>query len=138
MADTNERSAYPHPEDFEVMRPEYYETDDGLVQATINVSPFRVKGESATKASARRAALYEAQKTYRSYHPSYRIQNPYPDEFVDGEGIKWKRVSKQRRQDLGDYIFTDQYGEDDYVGIETMLMWDVRPVDEPEEDEDAS
>lgn len=132
MAQNDERSAYPHPEDFEVMRPEYFETDDGFFQATITVSPFRVKGRSASKAGARRAALYEAQKTYRSYHPSYRIQNPYPDEFTDGQNVKWKRVSAQRRDQLGDYIFVDEYDEEDYVDIETMLVWDVRPEEVPD------
>ena len=138
MADQQERSAYPHPENFEVMRPEYIEQDDGFVKAIITVSPFRVSGQSATRAGARRAALYEAQKTYRNYHPSYPIKNPYPQEFTDSEGMRWKRVSKQRREELGDYIFTDEYDEQDYVGIDTMLMWDVRPVDTPEEEETSA
>ncbi len=119
------------------MRPEYHETDDGFFQATITVSPFRVSGRSATKAGARRAALYEAQKTYRSYHPSHRVENPYPETFVDGEGMRWRRVSAQRRSDLGDYIFVDEYDEEDYVDIETMLMWDVRPVETPAAEEEA-
>ncbi len=133
----NERSAYPHPEDFEVMRPEYAEMDDGLFQATITVSPFRVRGRSASKAGARRAALYEAQKTYHTYHPSYRVENPYPETFADGEGMRWRRVSPQRRNDLGDYIFVDEYDEEDYVDIETMLMWDVRPIEAPAAAEEA-
>ena len=126
--DQNDRSAYPHPNDFAVMRPEYHQQDDGFWQATINVSPFRVKGESASKPGARRAALYEAEKTYRNYHPSHSINNPFPEEFTDGEGMEWKRTSPQRRGELGDYIFEDDYGEQDYVDIETMLMWDVRPA----------
>ena len=65
----NEHSAYPHPEEFEVMRPEYNELEDGYWQAVIHVSPFKVAGRSMTKAGARRAALYESQKTYYSYHP---------------------------------------------------------------------
>lgn len=130
----DERSAYPHPDDFAVMRPEYTETEDGFWQATITVSPFRVRGRSQTKPGARRAALYEAQKTYHSYHPSYRVEIPFPDEFVDGEGMKWRRVSPQRRHELGDYIFEDEYGEEDFVDIETMLMWDVRPVETPEDE----
>ncbi len=137
MPNQHERSAYPHPEDFEVMRPEYAETDDGFFQATITVSPFRVRGRSQSKAGARRAALYEAQKTYRTYHPSHRVANPYPEKFEDGEGMKWRRVSKQRRDELGDYIFEDEYGEEDYVDIETMLMWDVRPVETPAEADEA-
>ncbi len=131
MASNEERSAYPHPEDFSVMRPEYHEADDGFWQATITVSPFRVSGRSATKPGARRAALYEAQKTYRTYHPSYRIENPFPERFVDGQGMRWKRVSAQRRDQLGDYIFVDEYDEEDYVDIETMLTWDVRPEEIP-------
>ena len=136
MYDINERSAYPQPEDFKVMRPEYAELEDGMYQASITVSPFKVTGRSATKAGARRAALYEAEKTYRSYHPSYRIHNPYPDEFTDREGMRWRRVSPAQREQFGDYIFADEEGEEDYVDIETMLMWDVRPV-QPDADEDG-
>ena len=124
----NERSAYPHPSDFQVMRPEYTETEDGMVQASIIVSPFKVSGRSATKAGARRAALYEADKTYRNYHPSHRIASPFPDECTDHEGMTWKRVPPAQREQFGDYIFTDEEGEEDYVDIETMLMWDVRPA----------
>ena len=91
MQEFQERSAYPHPEEFEVMRPEYSETEDGYFLAVINVAPFTVRGRSMTKAGARRAALYEAEKTYRSYHPSYRVRNPFPDSFVDGEGVQWRR-----------------------------------------------
>ena len=128
MPDPNARSAYPHPDDFAVMRPEYHQQDDGFWQATINVSPFRVKGESASKPGARRAALYEAAKTYQNYHPSHSIQNPFPEEFTDGEGMEWTRTSPGRRGELGDYIFEDERGEQDYVDIETMLLWDVRPA----------
>ena len=53
-----ERSAYPHPDDFKVMRPEYADLEDGEVQATIVIPPFKVVGRSAAKAGARRAALY--------------------------------------------------------------------------------
>lgn len=138
-----ERSAYPHPEEFEVMRPEYTELEDDYYRATITVAPFRVQGESRTKAGARRAALYEAEKTYRSYHPSYRIKSPYPDEFVDREGVQWFRIPESRRDELGDYRFVDESGEEDFADIESMLAWDVRPAginppddEEDEEDED--
>lgn len=126
--DYPERSAYPHPEDFKVMRPEYSETEDEMVQASITVSPFRVVGRSASKAGARRAALYEAEKTYRSYHPSYRVQSPFPDAFVDREGTRWRRVPASQREQLGDYQFIDDSGEEDYADIEQMLLWDVRPA----------
>ncbi len=132
MNDFNERSAYPHPDDFKVMRPEYVEVEDGLIQASITISPFKVTGKSATQAGARRAALYEAAKTYRSYHPSFRIENPFPDEFSDREGMKWRRVPPAQREEFGDYIFQDEEGEEDYVDIETMLLWDVRPAEEEE------
>lgn len=132
MSDTIERSAYPHPEEFQVMRPEYSELEDNFYRATITVAPFRVQGESATKAGARRAALYEAEKTYRSYHPSYRIESPFPDEFVDREGVKWFRVPPAQREKLGDYRFVDQEGEEDYADIEAMLAWDVRPAESEE------
>jgi hypothetical protein len=122
-----ESSAYPEPSDFEVMRPTYREKDDGFVQATITISPFRVQGESASKAGARRAALYEAQKTYKSYHPGYSIKNPYPDHFVDGEGMEWHRLPPFERGTYGDYKFIDDQDEEDYVDIDTMLLWDVRP-----------
>ena len=128
MLETTERSAYPVPGDFEVMRPEYTELEDGSFQATITITPFRVTGTSASKAGARRAALYEADKTYRSYHPSYRIASPFPDEFVDQEGIQWSRVPASRREELGDYRFVDADGEEDFADIEQMLLWDVRPV----------
>lgn len=129
MRDLGERSAYPHPEDFEVMRPEYMDLEDGYVQASITVSPFRVTGKSATRPGARRAALYEARKTYRSYHPSYRIRSPFPDEFVDQEGVQWKKMSPMKRPTTGDYMFISEDGEEDYADIEQMLMWDVRPVE---------
>ncbi|MFW5973649.1 MAG: hypothetical protein ACOCTG_06620 [Bacteroidota bacterium] len=134
MQDFQERSAYPHPEEFEVMRPEYSEAEDGYFQATITVAPFTVRGRSVTKAGARRAALYEAEKTYRSYHPSYRVRSPFPDSFVDREGVEWRRVPASQRSELGDYLFVGEDGEEDYADIENMLMWDVRPAVESEED----
>jgi len=124
----NERSAYPQPEEFEVMRPEYTDLEDGYVEAIITVSPFKVTGRSATRPGARRAALYVAQHNYRSYHPSYRVKSPFPDTFVDQEGIQWKRLGPALRQKMGDYMFTDEEGEEDYADIEQMLLWDVRPV----------
>ena len=135
MRDTNERSAYPHPEDFQVMRPEYTELEDGFFQASITVSPFKVIGRSATKAGARRAALYESEKTYHSYHPSYRVQSPFPDAFVDQEQVKWLRVPPPQRDQFGDYRFISDDGEEDYADIEQMLLWDVRPSPEDDEDE---
>lgn len=134
MYDINERSAYPHPEDFKVMRPEYSQIseDPEEWQAAIIITPFKVTGRSITQAGARRAALYEAEKTYRSYHPTYRVQNPYPDQFADREGTQWRRIPPHQRDTLGDYAFTDPDGEEDYVDIEQMLMWDVRP--EPQDD----
>jgi hypothetical protein len=132
MANQNESSAYPEPNDFAVMRPTYRENDDGMIQATIEVSPFKVTGESASKAGARRAALYEAQKTYRSYHPSFKVKNPYPDHFKDHQDVEWRRVPRHKRSQMGDYIFVEA-GEEDYVNIETMLMWDVRPDEVLEE-----
>ncbi len=128
MLESTERSAYPVPGDFRVMRPEYVDLEDGTFQASITITPFRVTGSSITKAGARRAALYEAEKTYRSYHPSYRIQSPFPDSFVDQEGVRWTRVPPSRREELGDYTFVDADGEEDSADIEQMLTWDVRPV----------
>jgi hypothetical protein len=124
----SERSAYPHPDDFKVMRPEYTEfEEEDEVQAVINIAPFRVSGRSVTRPGARRAALYEAEKTYRNYHPSHRIPSPFPDEFVDGEGTRWTRVRASQRADLGDYAFRlDGDDEEDYADIEQMLQWDVR------------
>ncbi len=133
MPASTEHSAYPHPEEFEVMRPEYEELEDGYFQATITVSPFEVKGRSVSMPGARRAALYEGVKTYKSYHPGYRVENPYPDTFVDREGTRWERTSEMQRSQAGDYSFTDDSGEEDYADIEQMLMWDIRPAKaEPE------
>ena len=128
----SERSAYPHPDDFKVMRPEYVDLEDeGEVQAIISIAPFRVTGRSVTRPGARRAALYEAEKTYRSYHPSHRLASPYPDAFTDNEGTKWSRVRASQRADLGDYSFLlDGEDEEDYADIEQMLAWDVRVADE--------
>jgi hypothetical protein len=116
------------------MRPEYVEhEDEGEVQAIINIAPFRVSGRSVTKPGARRAALYEAEKTYRNYHPSYRIESPYPDEFVDFEGTRWTRVRASQRADLGDYKFLlEGDDEEDYADIEQMLQWDVRVNEDAE------
>jgi len=124
----NERSAYPKPLDFEVMRPEYEETEDGMVIATITVSPFEVIGSSITEPGARRAAIHQAHKTYKTYHPNYEIPSPFPDEFTDREGTLWKRQPPMSRTMLGDYSFTDMDGEEDYTNIEQMLSWDVRPA----------
>lgn len=128
----SERSAYPHPDDFKVMRPEYVDIEDeDEVQAVISIAPFRVTGRSVTRPGARRAALYEAEKTYRSYHPSHRLVSPYPDEFTDNEGTKWTRVRASQRADLGDYAFLlDGEDEEDYADIEQMLAWDVRTAGE--------
>ncbi len=112
------------------MRPEYLEQEDGFFVASITITPFKVTGRSTTMAGARRAALYEAEKTYKSYHPSYRVSNPYPAEFVDLEGQQWKLNSPLMREKNGDYAFTDADGEEDYADIEQMLMWDIRPSKE--------
>lgn len=132
----DERSAYPHPDDFKVMRPEYIDLTPEEVdeeakewQATISIPPFRVSGRSRTKPGARRAALYEAAKTYRNYHPGYRVASPFPDEFVDQDGTHWKRVKASQRATLGDYSFRlEGDDEEDYASIEQMLSWDVRPA----------
>ena len=58
-----------------------------------------------TKPGARRAALYEAAKTYRSYHPSYRVESPYPSAFMDQESVKWKRLTGLQREKNGDFAF---------------------------------
>lgn len=131
----DDRSAYPHPDEFKVMRPEYSDPEDegDDTIAILNIPPFRVVGYSASRPGARRAALYEAAKTYRSYHPSYRVESPFPDTFVDENGTTWSRVKGSQRDELGDYMFTDEEGED-YADVEQMLQWDVRPV--PAEDED--
>jgi hypothetical protein len=128
----NERSAYPPPEEFKVMRPEYTQLSEEPEewQATITITPFRVTGTSVTKAGARRAALYAAAQVYRSYHPSYRVENPFPDEFVDQEQQQWRRLPPGQRDKLGDYVFVSEDGEEDYANIEDMLAWDVRPATE--------
>ncbi|HEX8298513.1 MAG TPA: hypothetical protein VF594_05065, partial [Rubricoccaceae bacterium] len=136
----DDRSAYPHPDEFKVMRPEYSDPEDegDDVIAIINIPPFRVVGYSATRPGARRAALYDAAKTYRTYHPSYRVESPFPDEFEDANGTKWARVKASQRDALGDYTFVDEDGEDS-ADIEQMIQWDVRPVPvyEDEDDSDA-
>ena len=147
-----DRSAYPHPDEFKVMRPDYLdpnaepeegeepiEIEGDEIVAIITIPPFRVAGRSATRAGARRAALYEAAKTYRNDHPSYRIESPFPDAFEDAEGTKWTRVPEHQRSKLGDYAFLlDGEDEEDYADIEQMLSWDVRPepVYEDEDDEE--
>ncbi len=128
MPDTNERSAYPHPREFAVMRPEYTDLEDGGFVATITVSPFSVEGQSVSRPGARRAALHKAQLTYRSYHSTFVVESPFPEEFTDQEGMQWNRLSPLQRQSMGDYSFEDMEGEVDYADIDQMLMWDVRPV----------
>lgn len=127
MDDQFERSAYPHPDEFKVMRPEYTELpEEDLMLAVINIAPFRVIGKSTTKAGARRAALYTAEQTYRSYHPNYAVQNPYPDAFTDENGTTWKILPPSlKTQYQADYEFTDADGSD-YTDIATMLLWDIR------------
>ncbi len=125
----DDRSAYPHPDEFKVVRPEYSDPEDegDDVIAIIEIAPFKVHGYSATRPGARRAALYEAAKQYKGYHPSHRIESPFPDEFTDAEGQTWKRVAATQRDKLGDYTFTDADGEEDSADLEQMLLWDVRP-----------
>ncbi len=134
----DDRSAYPHPDEFKVMRPEYSDPEDegDDVIAIIQIPPFRIVGYSATRPGARRAAIYEAAKTYRTYHPSHRIESPFPDEFEDENGTRWVRVPPSKRDQLGDYTFTDEDGEDS-TDIEQMLQWDVRPVPVFEDEDDA-
>ena len=129
----SERSAYPHPSDFKVMRPEYTELEDGNFQALIPLSPFKVTGESCTKAGARRSALYKAAITYKSYHPSYRVESPYPEKFTDEQGVDWFALPVSKRAKFGDYAFLDEDGDEDYAAIESMLLWDVRIKAEDEE-----
>ena len=131
MIEFDERSAYPLPNDFEVTRPEYEEQEHGSVRAIITVSPFEVTGVSAWPPGARRAALHQAHKTYRSYHPSYEVPSPFPDEFTDQEGVEWKRVPGSDYTAEGDYVFM-QDEEEDYADIDQMLMWDVRPASSAE------
>lgn len=132
----DDRSAYPHPDEFKVMRPEYFEPEDDApadeIIAQITISPFKVKGRSISRAGARRAALYEAAKTYREYHPSHRIGSPFPDHFTDHEGTEWHRVPEHRRSVQGDYRFVLDGDDEDFADIEQMLMWDVRPVQDDE------
>ena len=133
----DDRSAYPHPDEFKVVRPEYSDPEDegDDVIATLRIEPFKVHGYSATRPGARRAALYEAAKEYRSYHPGFRVESPFPDEFEDAEGRAWRRVPAGQRDTLGDYFFEDEAGEDS-TDIEQMLLWDVRPEPVFEDDED--
>jgi len=138
----DQSSAYPEPSDFEVKRPDYHEDDSGFVTARITISPFTVEGESQTKAGARRAALYEAEKTYASYHPNYDERDPFPDHFRDRQGAEWERLPPFERTTYGDFKFVNTYEdedeevvEEDYADVETMLLWDVRPEEVVEEDE---
>ena len=135
----DDRSAYPHPDEFKVMRPEYSDPEDegDDVIAIINIPPFRVVGYSATRPGARRAALYDAAKTYRTYHPSYRVESPFPDEFEDASGTKWARVRASQRDALGDYTFVDADGEDS-ADLAQMIPWDVRPVPVYEDEDDEA
>ena len=133
----DDRSAYPHPDEFKVVRPEYSDPEDegDDVIAILEIAPFKVHGYSATRPGARRAALYEAAKEYRGYHPSYRIESPFPDAFTDTEGRSWTRVPPSQRDALGDYEFEDEDGEDS-TDIEQMLLWDVRPEPVYEDEEE--
>lgn len=127
MFDSEDRSAYPRPASFAVMRPEFEDQEDGLVQASITVSPYTVTGVSTTRPGARRAALHQAHKTYRAYHSSYIVPSPFPDEFTDQEGTRWERIRSAAGAQLGDYKFIDDSGEEDFADIDQMLIWDVRP-----------
>jgi len=41
--------------------------------------------------------------------------------------MEWHRLPPFERGTYGDYKFVDDQGEEDYVDIDTMLLWDVRP-----------
>ena len=107
-----------------------------MYEAVIEVTPFEVRGTSATKAGARRAAIRAAEKNYKSHNPSYQLEDIYPEKFVDQEGTEWARVDPSDRSELGDYAFTDENGTD-YVDIDTMLLWDVRVAENLEEVEET-
>ena len=128
MLDSDDRSAYPRPSNFAVMRPEYEDQEDGMVEASITVAPYTVTGVSSTRPGARRAAIHQAHRTYRAYHSSYVIPSPFPDSFTDQEGTQWERVHPGIGAQLGDYKFVDESGEEDFADIEQMLVWDVRPA----------
>ena len=46
---------------------------------------------------------------------------------MDQNGTRWTRVRASQRDQLGDYTFADEEGEDS-ADIEQMLQWDVRPM----------
>ena len=127
MSEADGRSAYPRPDNFAVMRPEYEDLEDGMVQAAITVSPYTVTGISVTRPGARRAALHQAHKTYRAYHSSYVVPSPFPNKFTDQQGTQWERSYLGADMKFGEYKFVDEFGEEDYADIEQMLIWDVRP-----------
>ncbi|MCY4673271.1 MAG: hypothetical protein OXD43_05820 [Bacteroidetes bacterium] len=89
MFDSGERSAYPKPNNFGVMQPEYEKMEDGTIQAMIDLISFWTMGVSSTRPGARRAVLYQAHKTYKSYHPPYVVPSPFPDSFTDQGGVEW-------------------------------------------------
>lgn len=123
-----EQASFPHPEEFAKATPEYEELRDGYFQASLRVAGFEIVGQSATRPGARRAALHEAARSYHSYSPAYEIPNPFPDNFVDQENVRWARVPQDQRAALGDYSFCVEEDEIDYADIPTMLIWDVRPA----------
>ena len=133
----DDRGAYPRPDEFAVVRPEYSDPEDegDDTIAIIQIESFKVVGYSATRPGARRAALYEAAKNYRSYHPGFRVESPFPEVFEDEDGKSWTRVPAGQRDRLGDYAFEDEDGEDS-TDIEQMLLWDIRPVPEFEDEDD--
>ena len=126
MFESDDRSAYPRPANFAVMRPEFEDQEDGTIQASITVSPYTVTGISTTRPGARRAAIHQAHKTYRAYHSTYVIPSPFPDGFTDQEGTRWDRATGADLL-MGDYKFVDDHGEEDFADIDQMLLWDVRP-----------
>ena len=77
MREFYERSAYPKPLDFEVMRPEYEEHDDGTVTATITVTPFEVQGSSVTEPGARRRPSMKRTKPTRPTTPVTKFRAPF-------------------------------------------------------------
>ncbi len=62
----------------------------GTIQAMIDLTPLWAAGMSSTRTGARCAVLYQAHKTYKSYHPSYVVPSPFPDSFTDQRDLTWK------------------------------------------------
>jgi hypothetical protein len=104
----------------------YQATADGYTIARITSGPMTVEGIASDAELAYQAALFAAEQSVARAHPDYRPRRPYPDHFVDDQGVVWERVEGADLK-YGTYRFRPpETDADDLADEQTMFLWGVR------------